>query len=315
MPIVIRSDIERCNSCTWQTRLAELNDAYVSFERLGVTTVSASRINAYRNAIQSFMEAAAGKRKFDMSLAVRIMNASVEVYQLQKIVQAAESSSQREMWRCRLVPLISGAESPKDESAAASARDAQFESFIGAVFELSGFAVEFTEPDLIVSDDSQRFAIAAKRPRNARAIDRNCKKAVRQLRRAGLPGLIALDLSFALQADLCINGDDARAALQYLDSIANGFVFDNRVRLKELCDEPCVFGILAHVLMPFLNYGCPDGPELANAIRWTVAPFCDSESEGVAWGKELSAKCAIGLFGASAITEDAGAAALSLISA
>jgi hypothetical protein len=312
MPIVIRSDIERRNTCTWESCLAELEQAYAAIERLGVTTVSASRINAYRSAIQSFMDAGAGKRDFDVALAVRMMNAIVEVYQLRKIVKAAESSSQREMWRPRLIPLISGAESPKNEACAASARDSQFESFIGAVFELSGFGVEFAEPDLIISDDHQRFAIAAKRPRNAQAVDKNCKKAVRQIRKSGLPGLIALDLSFALQADRCINGNDSRAGVLYVDAVANSFIFDNHVRLRQLCGEPCVLGILAHVVMPFLNYDCPDAPELMTAIRWTVAPFVDSEADGFAWGNELSARCEIGLFGARIASDDAGTLAPSL---
>jgi hypothetical protein len=302
MPIIIRSDIERRNSSTWQSIFAELNQAYAAFERLGIPTVSASRLNAYRTTIQSFFHAAAGKRTFDVSLAARLMNACVEVYQLRKIAKAAESSSKREMWQRRLVPLISGAETPKDESSGASARDSQFESFVGAVFELSGFGMEFAEPDLIVSDEHQRFAIAAKRPRNAQAVDKNCKKAIRQIRRSGLPGLIALDLSFALQPNRCINGNDPRAGMVYVDFVANGFIFDNHVRLRELCAEPCVLGILAHVLMPFVNHAGPEGPELTTAIRWTISPHFDSDEEGFDWSNALTAKCEIGLFGPKSVT-------------
>ena len=42
--------------------------------------------------------------------------------------------------------------------------------------------------------------------------------------------------------------------------------------------------------LPFVNHGCPDGPELMNVIRWTISPFFDPGPEGFAWSNELSAR-------------------------
>ena len=201
------------------------------------------------------------------------------------------------MWNARLCQLVSGAEFSTLESNTASARDFQFESFIGAVCELSGYAVRFDEPDIVVTENDKAFGIAAKRPRNERRIENNCKKAVRQIRNSGMSGLIALDLSFALQADKCVNTNDLRGAQVHVEEVVNGFIHENNARLQQLCRDECVLGVLAHLQMPVINFGYPDGPQLATAIRWTVAPFFESQIDGFFWANEFSRKCEIGLFG------------------
>ena len=294
---ISRFDIQRCNLNTWDANLRDIREIYVGFEALGIPTVNASRIGAYRDAFQSFSDAHQEQRKLDLSLAIRILNTMVEFRQLQTILRAATASQNRDMWRERLRQLISGAEFSTHESNTASPRDFQFESYIGAVCELSGYSVRFDEPDIVVTDNFQVFGIAAKRPRNERKLQANCKKAVRQIRNSGISGLIAIDLSFALQADQCINTIDLRGATLFVEEIANGFIRDNHTRLQDICRDKCVLGALIHVQMPVINFGHPDGPQLATAIRWTVAPFTESQVEGFFWATEFSRRCDLGLFG------------------
>lgn len=294
---IARFDIERCNNNTWDSNLSEINAIYAEFDSLGIPTVSASRINSYRDAFQSLIDAAHEDRTLGLSLAVRLLNANVEFHQLRTILRAARWSDQRENWKRRLSQLISGAELPTNESDAASARDFQFESFVGAVCELSGYGVQFDEPDLVISGDGGPFGIAAKRPRNDRKVEKHCKKAIRQIRKSGMRGLIALDVSFAFQADQCINTNDLYGGQLFVESVANGFIHDNHARLKHLCAGECVLGVLVHVHMPVINYGHPNGTQIATAIRWTVSPFFESELDGIKWAVNFSKKCEIGLFG------------------
>ncbi len=294
---VLRFDIVRRVSTTWETDLDEMRAIYAAFEALGISTVKSSRIKAYHDAFHSLLDAARNQRHLDLNLATRVLNTMVEFRQLQTILKAATASRHCEMWTPRLCQLISGSEFSTRESNSASARDFQFESFIGAVCELSGYAVHFDEPDIILSDNAEVFGIAAKRPRNRRQIEKNCKKAVRQIRRSGVPGLIALDLSFALQANQCVNTNDLLGAKVLVEEIVNGFIHENNARLRQICREECVLGVLAHLQMPVINFGHQDGPQVATAIRWTVAPFTDPQLDGFLWANEFNRKCEIGLFG------------------
>ena len=162
---------------------------------------------------------------------------------------------------------------------------------------LSGFAVSFAEPDILIADNAATFGIAAKRPRTEQRFESNCKKAVRQIRKSGVSGLIALDLSFALQPNKCFNTNDLCVAKTFVEEIVNGFILRNSSRLRQLCREDCVLGVLAHLQMPVINFGHPDGPQLATAIRWTVAPFSEPPLASFGWANEFSRRCEIGLFG------------------
>lgn len=293
----IKFNIERCNFNEWDENLREIEAIYAAFQSLGVPTVSLSRINAYRQAFKSLLVYSQQKRQLDLPLAGSIVNTMVEFHQMKTIVKAVKSSKNPEVWKDRLRPLISGAEFATRESNTASARDLQFESFVGAVCELSGYTIRYAEPDIILTEDSEVFGIAAKRPRNTLKIEKNYKKAVHQIRDSGLPGLIAIDLSFALQKDKCINTNDLSGAQMLVEEVANRFVRINYDRLRNLSTDDKILGALVHVQMPVINFGHPAGPQLATAIRWTVAPFNKSDEEAFRWGCAFSRKCEVGLFG------------------
>lgn len=290
-------EIARCNLNAWDANLRDILAISAEFETLGVPTVSSSRINAYRAAFQSLWDVAHKQRTLDLSLATRVLNTMVEYNQLKTIVKAATASSNRDMWKERLRQLVPGAEFSTGESHSTSARDLQFESFIGAVCELSGYAVRFDEPDIVIADKSQVFGIAAKRPRNEHTILKKFRKGVRQLRISGMAGLIALDVSFALQADQCINTNDLHGGRIFVERVADRFMCDNQTDLQRLCRGERVLGVLIHVQMPLINFGHPDGPQLGTAIRWTIAPFADPGAEGIFWANELCRRCERGLFG------------------
>jgi hypothetical protein len=294
---VSKFDIERCNFDTWDANLRDIGEIYAEFSTLGISTVPASRINAYRDAFQSLMNAAGQNRKLDLSLAVRVLNGLVEFHQLRTILKAAQASSNEKEWKIRLRQLVSGAELVAKDTHLGSSRDFQFESFVGAVCELSGYAVRFDEPDIVVTNAGHAFGIAAKRPRNERKIERNCRKAAGQIRKSRLPGLIAIDLSFALHPDQCINTNDLRGGQVFVQEVANRFVHGNYNRLRDLCSDPDVLGVLFHAHMPVISFGNSDGPQLATAIRWTVAPFCEPNTDGFIWATAFCSKCEIGLFG------------------
>jgi len=301
--IASRFDIERWNLSPWDETLRQIDSIYAEFESLGIPTVPSSRINAYRHAFQTLWDRAQAKEFLDLSLAVRVLNTLVEFHQLKTILGATKTSKNPDAWQDRLRTLVSGAEFSTGESNAASARDLQFESFVGAVCELSGYSVEFGEPDLVLSDDSQVFVIAAKRPRNYARCEKNFKKGVRQINGSGKPGMVAVDLSFALQADQCINTNDLRGGQVFVEEVANNFARMHQARLRNLSKGGNILGALLHVQMPVINYGHPTGPQLGIATRWTIVPLTDDENYGFLWVSEFCRKTEVGLLGSPEVAK------------
>lgn len=292
----VRFDIPGRNDSSWDDTLLETQNILSYLENLGITTARNSRIGKYFSAYESFLEVTRGERNLDLSLALKMLNAQVEIHMLKKIVKAAEVSSNADLWKQRLIQITSGAESPIDESSSASARDFQFESFIGAVCELSGYGVSFDEPDLVIRDSREVFSIAAKRPRNEKNIEKNIKKAIRQIREAKIPSLVALDISFALQPEKCINTNDISGVRLMVEHITDRFVMNNYKLLRQLCSGEYVIGVLIHLIMPALNYGYEQGTQLATGVRWAVAPFKKPHRKYIDWCIEFSKRCEVGLF-------------------
>lgn len=292
-----RFDIRRQNFNSWEENIVDIDAIYAEFEALDNVKLPSSRIRSYRDAFQTLWERAQSKDKLDLRLAHRVVNTMVEFHQLKTILKAAKVSTKREMWKDRLRPLSSGAEFSKEESNFASARDFQFESFLGAVCELSGFDVQFCEPDLIISDGSENYGIAAKRPRNKKKFERHYKKGVKQIFDSGVSGLVAIDVTFSLQSDKCINTNNLSGAQIFVEEVANEFALTNYDIIQNLSKDARVIGALINVQMPVINFGHSVAPQLATATRWTIVPTIKDEDGGFRWASEFAKKCEIGLFG------------------
>lgn len=83
-------------------------------------------------------------------------------------------------------------------------RDAQLELYLAAVCQHAGLSpVGYEEPDVTCTVDTVTFGIAAKRLKSgtASAVREHVKKAADQIKRAGHPGFIVLDLTQARNQD------------------------------------------------------------------------------------------------------------------
>ena len=289
-------DIERVTTSSFDDDLREIQEVYAQFSRLNIPTVPLSRINAYRDAFES-LKRAKDERRLDYPLAVRVLQTLMEFAQLKTIIKAAVASPNRAAWEGQLRRLVSGPSAPAPGSKHSPAHDFQFESFVAAVCELSGYEIGFAEPDVVVRDDSCAFGIAAKRPSSKRRIEKNCRKAANQIRRSGLPGLIALDITRAAYPDQCINTNDLAGATLFVQSAVNNFAADNHRMFRDVCIDDAVIGVLVCLHLPVLNLGHPEGPQLAKAMRWLLVPCCDLDDERSRWIYTFARKCELGLFG------------------
>jgi hypothetical protein len=290
-------DIERFTETGFDENLREIRDVYSQFEQLGMATIPSSRINSYRAAFESLKLCAKENRRPVQSLAELVLHTTVEFAQLKTIAKAAAASPRRAAWDGQLRKLVSGMSIPTPESKHSPAHDFQFESYLAAVSELSGYDVRFAEPDVVVQGDGHDFGIAAKRPRSKRRIEKNCRKAANQITRSGLPGLVALDVSFVLYPNQCVNTNDLAGALVFAQAASNKFVAEHYQTMRDACRDDGVLGVLVCLQLPVLNFGRDEGPQLGSVVRWLVVPCCEPNDERLKWVLEYAGKCEIGLFG------------------
>jgi hypothetical protein len=293
----VTADFKRAPLRGWDESFRLVDELYSEFQALGIATLGSSRIRAYRDAFLALKAASEQKDRLQQGAAEKILQTLVEFQRLRTIIKAVRSSAQRGVWQERLRPLVSGSAFPAQESDSSPARDYQFESYIAAVSELSGYRITFDEPDVIVEGGGHRFGIAAKRPRSSRAIKKNCRKAVHQIEVSGIPGMVALDLSTALYSNACINANDMAGVALFVETAANRFLADNYEGLKSLCHENLVFAVLVSVQLPALSFGHPLGTQVITGTRWAAAPMCDSLDDRRSWIFEFVRKCELGLFG------------------
>lgn len=81
-------------------------------------------------------------------------------------------------------------------------RDAQFELFVAAICQSAGMLpVSREEPDVTCHVDAIKFGIAAKRIKKVTKLEKHVRKAADQIKKARLPGIIAIDTCVALNRD------------------------------------------------------------------------------------------------------------------
>ncbi len=96
-------------------------------------------------------------------------------------------------WREVIQKMFGGTELPADDKK--QARSMQFEAFVAASLRRSGLVVASDEPDVRVNFKGWRLGVAAKRIRSATQLRHRLADANRQMIRARLPGVIAIEVS------------------------------------------------------------------------------------------------------------------------
>jgi len=280
---------------SWDTNFQLLDGVRESLEGMGVPNVAASRIGGYQRAFHALRDAAS-MTDYSVEDGARLLGSMTDFHQLRRIVAAAERSDQQDAWIRQLKQLPGGAAFLEAPDARPDGRDIQFECFVAAVLELSGLAVAFEEPDLLLTAGGQTVAIAAKRPRSRRSILKNLQRGISQVRRSGSPGLVALDLSTALHHGDCINTNDVRGGALLLREATDSAVAELIPRVRSNAQSSDVFGILGHLMLPVLNFGHPQGTQVATAVRWTVGHTFNDPGGWLDWVNDVGDRCDAGLY-------------------
>lgn len=150
--------------------------------------------------------------------------------------------------------LISGNFDPALDKQSSRTRDREFELFIGAICRRSGMTVELREPDIVFQHNGSTRSIAAKRLSSPKQIESNIKKAAQQVKRAGLPGFIFLDVTRILDP-ACLIVTHWRKAHQTVGGHVLHFANTGyRETLRKKQNEQ-VLGIVLHTVFPHISRG------------------------------------------------------------
>jgi len=94
--------------------------------------------------------------------------------------------------------ILSGTPLPS-EDANSIARDKQFELYLAAILERTGFVVSLEEPDILFSYNSQTYSLAAKRVKSEQQISRRYREAIKQIKKHPYPGFIGISLDYLIR--------------------------------------------------------------------------------------------------------------------
>ena len=278
----------------WPETLALISELYEFFAALDIPKLAASRLRTYKDAFNKFKHASESGTQLPRGEAEDVIQTMVEFEQLRIIVEAAKKSPQRAVWASQLRKLASGPVFGTEETTASSPRDTQFECFVAAVAARAGYNVAFAEPDIILNEGKLRFGVAAKRPRSLASVEKNCRKAARQIAATKLPGILALDLTHALHAGKCFTPATREEATNFAQSSIQSFLDENEKLLRRSIGNRAV-AILAAVHVPAI-IGIPAKPQLMTAVAWQFFNLSHQRSEYI-WIAGFAKRCVTGLFG------------------
>ena len=166
---------------------------------------------------------------------------------------------------------------PQEDRRESKGRDRQFELFVAAVCHASELRpVELEEPDVTCSVQGTKFGIAAKRIKSLKNLEKQLRKAAKQIEGARLPGMIALDTCVALNPEnrrLWVQIPDRDFSRMYRYALER-FVGDHCERIQEWVRGKGVRGIVIHDLQIRLE---PSGEWALAGMTYFVSTARENE--------------------------------------
>jgi hypothetical protein len=174
-------------------------------------------------------------------------------------------------WQGKMQETLSGGMLRTQDRSDCRARNIQFELLVASVIRRAGYAIQLGGPDIIVKLETSEIGIAVKRPRSPTKIRTNIGVGQRQLKKAGLTGLVAVDLTILENASdkHCTTSNFAQteATLIQRFSDTTGYI---RWADARTIDTAVVFGLITHLAIPVWE---PEERAISFIERWSVAPL------------------------------------------
>ena len=169
--------------------LADANAIINELKSDGYRISEACRFCVFVKEFSKFLENGfgLGGQPFDIALLVQGMRDASELKAI------AKSGKVRNEYRREIQEILGGAGKPSDDLLTQS-RDYQFQLYLAAIFDLSGFVVENLEPDFTFKYEDSTYSVAAKRISSELKLNARFSEAKKQIKKSGINGFIAFSL-------------------------------------------------------------------------------------------------------------------------
>lgn len=171
------------------------------------------------------------------------------VLEIYKIIDALQNSKiDKFILKEKLTHLAKGTYLLSEENINnTQARDTTFELSLFSFLYARNLRVKLgnPNPDLQLSTTNFTYNIECKRPYSMKSLERNIKKALKQLRKTrnsvSIPTMALSLEQVILGDDLILDSKDEQSALTFLDATLSRFAQDNLPMIRKICNnEPCL---------------------------------------------------------------------------
>lgn len=151
------------------------------------------------------------------------------------------------------------------DSANAHGRNTQYELYVVSILNKAGMYHSIAEPDVVGQFNGRTFGVACKRLVSPQQLEKRVKKAIEQILKSELPGLIAIDLTVALNRERQPVGSDisVAAVLRRTGEFLNGFIKVYGNKIESWVETTWVRGVVFH----YHSLHCE------GESRWTLNSF------------------------------------------
>jgi hypothetical protein len=229
---------------------------------LGVPPVVGSRIMVMHDILQR------GSTDYDAPDFPIALESDRDLVQLGFILAQLESSRREARFRQLCKDLLRDSTLPQNDLVNSQGRDSQFELYLAAVCQKAGMTpVGYHEPDVTCHVDGTMMSIAAKRIKSQKQSRARIKKAIEQIKFAGRPGIVALEMSIAWNRKNL-------AVLSPLEKLRHDLQADERAHKFFVHHEPAIIaqgegkGLLGVVAFQFIPYVMADGSWRQQRSAW-----------------------------------------------
>jgi hypothetical protein len=195
----------------------------------------------------------------------------IEVDNLDSIVRSLSAEPALDGWQAKVQETVSGGVLRTQDRSDCRARNIQFELLVASVIRGAGYVVQLGGPDIVVKLETSEIGIAVKRPRSSTKIRTNIGVGQRQLKKAALTGLVAVDLTILENASdkhyTTSNFPKTEAALIQRFSDTTRYI---RWAEARTIDTAVVFGLITHLAIPVWE---PQARTMSFVERWSIAPL------------------------------------------
>lgn len=183
-----------------RTLFEQANYVYESLLSLGVKLNPSSRIAVMRNAL-CFPDGAPRPPILYDDPSFNVVKEGIRDIQVLEFIFDTLPNLDALIGKGKLRRLIKDNIFPQEDKKTSFGRNFQFELFVASVCAIANLNPRLEEPDVVFDIKGQRFSFAVKRIQNIDRLEQRIDEGACQIEKAGIPGLIALDVSRAMNHD------------------------------------------------------------------------------------------------------------------